>query len=298
MRNYFFFQYVYSGLKAFNYKYKGYWVVVTGGSDGIGLSFAKKFAENRFPLIILSRTEKKLRNAKKLLESLGSPEVVTIQVDLSVQDDDHYERVLKELNLKRRQIGCLVNNVGISVKFMHYHKLPFLKHKHLFNVNLVATSFFTSAILPQMHNRGFGTIVNISSSVSYMSGLFIGVYGPTKVALDKFSCLLSAEYPHLTVVNLNPGTVMTSILLNSELAKSKIKFLFPSPDEYTSSAFNIITAASTFSKRLFVTTGCFLHEVTLLGMRFSSFIGISDNNFLKISNLKRELGGCDKKHKS
>ena len=46
---------------------KNSWVVVTGGSDGIGLGFCEAFAELGFNICLIARNEKKLENTSKYL---------------------------------------------------------------------------------------------------------------------------------------------------------------------------------------------------------------------------------------
>lgn len=43
------------------------WVVITGGTDGIGLGFCEVFAELGFNICIIARNEKKLDNTSKYL---------------------------------------------------------------------------------------------------------------------------------------------------------------------------------------------------------------------------------------
>jgi hypothetical protein len=49
----------------------GCWAVVTGGSDGIGLGFAKRLAARGFNVLITGRNEEKLRRVREGLEGTG-----------------------------------------------------------------------------------------------------------------------------------------------------------------------------------------------------------------------------------
>ena len=57
-------------------------VLITGGSEGIGLAFAEYYAEINADLILVSKREEKLKEAETILKTYGS-HVETIAMDLS-----------------------------------------------------------------------------------------------------------------------------------------------------------------------------------------------------------------------
>lgn len=58
-------------------------VLVTGGSRGIGLELARRFAADGHPLVLVAREEEALEEARRQLESEGSPSVRCLSVDLA-----------------------------------------------------------------------------------------------------------------------------------------------------------------------------------------------------------------------
>jgi 17beta-estradiol 17-dehydrogenase / very-long-chain 3-oxoacyl-CoA reductase len=82
----------------------GPYAVVTGGSDGVGKHYVQQLHQQGFKVIIISRTMEKM---KALQEEMPSIEI--IQHDFTNPDFDAIEE-----QLKNKDIGLLVNNVGIN----------------------------------------------------------------------------------------------------------------------------------------------------------------------------------------
>lgn len=91
----------------------GSWVLITGGSEGIGLEFARIFARSKFNIIIISRSQEKLSFAKSRLE-FEFPEIsiLTISQDFSLDMSyDDYATMLQQV--ADLDVSVLINNVGI-----------------------------------------------------------------------------------------------------------------------------------------------------------------------------------------
>src|ERR1041385_1517496 len=59
------------------------WVLITGGSYGIGYELARVFAAHRFNLILVARTEARLQQAAATLRAAHGIEVKTLSKDLA-----------------------------------------------------------------------------------------------------------------------------------------------------------------------------------------------------------------------
>ena len=82
--------YLWSRLWKTNFrKVYGEWVVITGATDGIGLEYAKEFADRGHSLILIGRNPDKLDSVKRLLTTKTSPDkVVTIVADFHSRDPE------------------------------------------------------------------------------------------------------------------------------------------------------------------------------------------------------------------
>ena len=73
----------------------GPWALIAGGSEGIGLSFARQLAASGINLILLARREDALAKARASIEA-GSPvEVRCHRIDLTAEDLERYEKSFK-----------------------------------------------------------------------------------------------------------------------------------------------------------------------------------------------------------
>lgn len=248
-KHYIFHRYICSHVKAYNNKYKGLWVVITGATDGIGLEFARKFAKTGAKLVIISRTQSKLDNVKLELESLGASVVETIQCDFSKiahgQDLERDESFLKlKQRLEIKDIGVLINNVGTAELCNLFHKCTIESLISTYDVNIISAVLMSWIVVPQMVERKYGTIVNLSSMVIYTTNQYFNTYRQTKLALDGLSEQLTFEYPELSIVTLHPGPTKTK-MIDLNTSDKTPQFIILPVKTYVNSAFNIIRVAAT-----------------------------------------------------
>ena len=92
------------------------WVLVTGGSDGIGEQMCHQFAKEGFNIVILSRTQAKMEKVAVDLKAHGV-ETLIIQYDFSklnsVAEAENLISIL-DAKLEGHDVSILVNNVGFG----------------------------------------------------------------------------------------------------------------------------------------------------------------------------------------
>ncbi|KTG03512.1 hypothetical protein cypCar_00013420 [Cyprinus carpio] len=172
--------------------------VVTGATDGIGKSYAEELARRGFSMMLISRSQEKLDDVAKSLESAYNVETKTIAVDYS--QNDIYPKI--EKGLAGLEIGVLVNNVGISYTYPEFFlHIPDLENfiTTMINVNITSVCQMTRLVLPRMEARAKGVILNISSASGMFPLPLLTIYSSTKasvftVFVDFFSRGLQAEY--------------------------------------------------------------------------------------------------------
>ena len=148
------------------------WAVVTGGTDGIGLEYARQLGALGYPLIIISRSPEKLATVRAAIERTvpACPAVRTIAFDFSLNSTEHYCDLEKQLSViagpdTGHRIDVLVNNVGISFSTPEYFtviaaKLPGLMGS-MINVNVVAAVKMTAFVWSRMLEENRGVVLNI-----------------------------------------------------------------------------------------------------------------------------------------
>ena len=213
----------------------GLWAVVTGSSEGIGLAYAKELARRGLNVVLISRGENKLYRAAKDIEEEFKVETHTIAVDFD-HGKEIYEKIWNEI--KDKEIGILVNNVGVMYEFPQlFLDVPIQRLWSLVNVNVAAATMMTHLIMPQMVNRGKGAVVMTSSGSCSQITPQMTVYAATKSFLDYFARALQYEYKDSGVIvqSLMPFYVATRMTRYSKTL-SKPSLMIPSAEDYARSA--------------------------------------------------------------
>jgi NAD(P)-dependent dehydrogenase (short-subunit alcohol dehydrogenase family) len=112
-----------------------------------------------------------------------------------------------------------VNNVGI---YPHrpFEELTYAAWRHVFAVNLDSVFLCTHAVYPAMRERGYGRIVNVSSSTFFIGYPGLAAYIASKGGIIGFTRALASEAgPHgITVNAVTPGLIATEGVLGGEEA--------------------------------------------------------------------------------
>jgi len=205
----------------------GKWAVITGATDGIGKAYAKALAKKGISIVLISRTEEKLKAVAKELEVAYGVETKIVVCDYSNFDKSAREKV--NAALASLDIGILLNNVGVSYSFPKYfHELSDDEVGALMEMNINSTTWMTKMVIGGMVERKRGAIVNISSASGLYTMPLLAEYSAAKGYVEKFSRGLNAEYSTkgVTVQCQVPFYVAT------KLAKLRKSFTVPDPDSY------------------------------------------------------------------
>lgn len=197
--------------------------VVTGAAAerGIGQAVARAYAEAGWAVVILDLDGAAAeRVARQIADEVGVPThggVVDVADEASVSTAQ--ERVAEAVRAGTLPpVGALANVAGIT------SPVPFLETTlELWNtvmaVNATGTYLVTKAFLPDMIERGFGRIVNMSSVSAQRGGGVFGKvpYSAAKAAILGFTKALARELGStgVTVNAVTPGAVDTNIRVGS-----------------------------------------------------------------------------------
>lgn len=147
-------------------------------------------------VVLISRTESKLRAVAEEIDAKGHPGVEKtkyVVCDYSNFDEATRARVARELD--GLDVGVLINNVGQSYRYPRYfHELPDSEVGAIVEMNVNSTVWMTRMVLDGMVERKRGTIVNLSSGSAEHCMPLLAEYAAVKMFVERFSENLDAEY--------------------------------------------------------------------------------------------------------
>ncbi len=187
-------------------------VLITGGSEGIGLELAKCFARDGYDLIIAGRDEKKLQNAASVLEKQYHVSVRTAAVDLSEpQAAEKLHEAVSDM-----EISVLINNAGMGTAGKSW-QIPAAEDERLIAVNITALTVLTKLFLKDMLERNRGVIMNVASTGAFLPGPYIASYYASKAYVLSYTQALAEEVKgtDVHVCCLCPGPVHTGFYRKS-----------------------------------------------------------------------------------
>jgi NAD(P)-dependent dehydrogenase (short-subunit alcohol dehydrogenase family) len=183
--------------------------VVTGANSGIGRATAIHLAGVGHRVI---GTVRSLGKADKLLSMASDAGVDVELVVADVADDASVVAGFAEIFERAGRVDHLVNNAGIGGNAVA-EECPSDLYLSVMNVNLCGATRCTQAVLPQMRERGSGTIVNITSVAGRIAALAQSPYVASKWALEAVSEGLAQELAPfgIRVAIIEPGVTKSAI---------------------------------------------------------------------------------------
>jgi short-subunit dehydrogenase len=191
------------------------WVLITGGSMGIGHELAKVFAANKFNLVLVARNEARLKQVADELQAAHGIETKILAKDLSLPNapEEIFEAV------RDTPISVLVNNAGFGWSGAFAECDLQRQAIEMMHVNMDSLVALTRLFVPPMLARKQGRIMNVASMAAFQPGPFANIYFATKAFVLSFSVALSEELEGtgVTVTALCPGTTRTEFFERAEM---------------------------------------------------------------------------------
>jgi len=203
--------------------------LVTGASSGIGRAFALALADRGHDLVLVARDTGRLAQLAAELGERGADAEV-LGADLVA--DDGVERVASRLADAERPVDLLVNNAGLGT-FGRFWELDAEQEEHEIQLNVVAVSRLTRAVLPQLVARRTGGVINVSSIAGYQPTPGNATYGATKAFVTSFTQAVHEELRSTGVrcMLLSPGFTRTEFQARAGFDSSSVpEFMWQSPE--------------------------------------------------------------------
>jgi NAD(P)-dependent dehydrogenase (short-subunit alcohol dehydrogenase family) len=188
--------------------------LITGAGRGIGRAISLGVGDAGARVVLLARTAAQLDETRTLLLRQGVPEQHIQVVPADLADEEQRDRAVATV-LKAGRVDILVNNAAIVEPLGPTADIATADLRLAYEINVIAPTALTTAVLPVMLETGWGRVVNISSGiVASPAGMIRGnAYVATKSALEAHTVNLAAELrgTGVTVNAYRPGGVDTAM---------------------------------------------------------------------------------------
>jgi NAD(P)-dependent dehydrogenase (short-subunit alcohol dehydrogenase family) len=148
--------------------------VVTGASRGIGLETARRLCAEGASVLLVARSEKRLAEAAHLCEPAA-----VLACDVTAADAG--ERMLAAARESLGEPDVLVNNAG-TARWRDLEDVPDEDWRAAWELNVMAPHRAMRALVPGMRARGWGRVVNVSSTAAKRPSANMPEYSVAKAA--------------------------------------------------------------------------------------------------------------------
>jgi NAD(P)-dependent dehydrogenase (short-subunit alcohol dehydrogenase family) len=195
-------------------------VLVTGGSSGIGLAAAHKFAEAGAVTVICGRDQDKLDEACKEAKDKGY-QFIAYAADIADMADA--DRFIQLLIANHGGVDFLINNAGRSIRraiegsYDRFHDF-----ERTMQLNYFGCLRVTMGLLPGMVAKRKGHVVNISSIGVLTNAPRFSAYVASKAALDAWTRCASSEFADqgISFTTINMPLVRTPMIAPTQIYKN------------------------------------------------------------------------------
>lgn len=187
----------------------GQTVIITGSSQGIGETIAKRFADGGADVVVTSRSQEKVDEVAAAINDSERPgEAIAVECD--VRNRDEVEALVEATVDEFGGLDSMINNAGAS--FMaDFNDISPNGWKTIVDINLHGTFHCSQVAGNVMQDGDGGTIVNFASVAGTDGSPKMSHYGAAKAAVINMTKSLAVEYaPDDVRVNcIAPGLVAT-----------------------------------------------------------------------------------------
>ena len=195
-------------------------VLVTGGSSGIGLAAAIKFAQAGAVTVICGRDADKLEQAEGEIRQAAGAQAQVFGYSVDIADPEGCDAFIRTLQERHGGVDFLINNAGRSIRraiessYDRFHDF-----ERTMQLNYFGCLRVTMGLLPGMVARKRGHVVNISSIGVLTNAPRFSAYVASKAALDAWTRCASSEFADqgVTFTTINMPLVRTPMIAPTKI---------------------------------------------------------------------------------
>jgi NAD(P)-dependent dehydrogenase (short-subunit alcohol dehydrogenase family) len=179
--------------------------LITGAAGGLGQAFAKRLAEDGAHVVLVDLQP--CDDTVKLVRAAGR-EAMPVICDVTLEES--VSRLAADVNRRFGRCDILINNAGIY-PIQPFEQLTFADWRRVMALNLDAVFLVTRAFAPDMKRRGWGRVINLSSSTFNMVASGYTHYIASKGGVIGFTRALATEMANhgVTVNAISPSLTRT-----------------------------------------------------------------------------------------
>jgi NAD(P)-dependent dehydrogenase (short-subunit alcohol dehydrogenase family) len=195
-------------------KLEGKTALVTGASKGLGRAMAAALAAEGAVVGIVARNREQLATAAR--------EIGATPFTADVSREDEVERLEKDVGAALGDVQILINNAGINIR-KRVTEFSLAEWNQVMDTNVTSVFLMCRAFVPHMQGKGYGRILNLTSTMSHVSLPGRAAYSASKTALLGVTRALALELAPdaITVNGISPGPfgteMNTALMQNPEL---------------------------------------------------------------------------------
>ncbi|OSM99669.1 YciK family oxidoreductase [Lonsdalea populi] len=188
-------------------------ILVTGAGDGIGREAALTYARYGARLVLLGRTESKLRAVERQIQEECGAHSYLIPCDMLEATPNQCRQIAEALSQAMPRLDGVLHNAGLLGQIAPMTEQSVDIWQQVMQVNVNATFMLTQALLPLLLKSSSPSLVFTSSSVGREGRVGWGAYAVSKFATEGMMQVLAEEYRHrnLRVNCINPGGTRTAM---------------------------------------------------------------------------------------
>lgn len=185
------------------------YVLITGGTSGIGYELARCFAKNSYGIIIAASDMKRLIDTKEKLEKEFGVPILIYQQDLSTLGAaaELYENIKSD----KLEISILINNAGFGL-VGGTDEIDFQQDEKMMILNVISLVELCKLFISDMYKLGHGKLLNIASTGAFQPGPYTSTYFASKAFVLSYSQAIryEAKMRGVQVCTLCPGATKTN----------------------------------------------------------------------------------------
>ena len=190
---------------------QGKTALVTGSTSGIGRATAIALAARGAHVLVVGRDEQRAKEVVAEIEGHGGS--ATFKLTTLADLESARDLVEWAAEAGDGHVDILINNAGVALMGPS-NAATEADFDETFAVNVKVPFFLVASLAPAMAERGWGSIVNVSTMVASFGQPGMALYGASRAALELLTKTWAAEYggQGVRVNAVAPGPTRTRMM--------------------------------------------------------------------------------------